>query len=112
MTARAKLPRPARLSGAVHFTGQFDSRRQGRYFTVLLRNRPIGPARLGVVAGRHAIPAAVERTRMKRAVREVFRRIRTGLGSIDVVVRIRQAASSGAMPEARRELESLLHARS
>ncbi|HWA13952.1 MAG TPA: ribonuclease P protein component [Burkholderiales bacterium] len=108
--ARAKLPRSARLSGAVHFTGQFDARRQGRHFTVLVRRRSSGTARLGVVAGRHGIPAAVDRSRMKRMVREVFRVLRPRLGSIDVIVRIRQAAAGQGLAVARGELEALLHA--
>lgn len=110
IVARAKLPRKARLSGAVYFTGQYDARRQGKYFTVLVRRNTSGPARLGVVAGRHAVPASVARSMMKRMVREVFRISRLELGNIDVIVRIRQPAIGRNVAPARQELETLLHA--
>jgi ribonuclease P protein component len=107
--ARAKLPRKARLCGAGSFTGRFPVRRQGTYFTVMLRDSPqAGPARLGIVAGRHAVPQAVARTRMKRAVREVFRHLRGSLGEIDVVVKVRRRAAGRQIGEARRELQALL----
>jgi RNase P protein component len=47
---------------------------------------------------------------MKRMVREVFRVLRPRLGSIDVIVRIRQSASGQSLAPARQELETLLHA--
>lgn len=43
-------------------------------------------------------------------VREVFRVLRPRLGSIDVIVRIRQAAAGQGLAVARGELEALLHA--
>lgn len=107
---RATLPRSVRLTGAAHFTGKFDKRRQGRYFAVLVRHRAAGPARLGVVAGRHAVAAATDRSRMKRVVREVFRQSRVELGNIDIIVRVRQVASGRGLVEARNELRSLLKA--
>lgn len=107
--ARAKLPRLARLSGAAHFTGQFSARRQGAYFTVLFRNRrESGLARLGIVVGRHAVPASVDRSLMKRTIREVFRNRRGEIGSVDVVVRVRRQADRRNIAEARHELEKLL----
>jgi len=107
--ARAKLPRLARLSGAVHFTGEFSARRQGVYFTILFRNmRENRPARLGIVAGRHAVPSSVDRSFMKRAIREVFRNKRGGIGSLDVIVRVRRPADRRNIAEARHELEKLL----
>jgi len=107
--ARAKLPRLARLSGAAHFTGGFSARRQGSYFTVLFRNkREGGAARLGIVAGRHAVPGSVDRSLMKRTIREVFRTMRGAVGSMDVVVRVRRRADRRTIADARHELETLL----
>lgn len=107
--ARAKLPRLARLTGAAHFTGEFSGRRQGVYFTVLFRNKPENePARLGIVAGRHAVPGSVDRSLMKRAIREVFRNKRQTMGSVDIVVRVRRKADRSTIAEARNELEKLL----
>ena len=107
--ARAKLPRLARLSGAAHFTGQFSARRQGVYFTILFRNRrENGLARLGIVVGRHAVPDSVDRSLMKRTIREVFRNRRGEIGSVDVVIRVRRQADRRNIAEARHELEKLL----
>jgi len=107
--ARAKLPRSARLSGAGHFTGGFTARRQGVYFTVLLRQQAAGqPARLGIVAGRHAVPGSVDRSFIKRTIREVFRRKRSELGSVDIVVKVRRQAGRSDGERLRRELQDLL----
>jgi ribonuclease P protein component len=74
---RAKLPRKARLQGGAQFTGEFPVRRFGRYFVVLARrNTAGGSGRLGLVAARKAVPLAVARNMMKRAAREVFRKVR------------------------------------
>lgn len=106
---RAKLPRLARLTGAAHFTGEFSGRRQGVYFTVLFRNKQDNePARLGIVAGRHAVPGSVDRSLMKRTIREVFRSKRETIGSVDIVVRVRRKADRSKIAEARHELEKLL----
>lgn len=108
--AGAKLPRTARLSGARHFTGAFPARRQGTYFTVLLRpTAPGQTARLGIVVGRHAVPGSVDRSFIKRTIREVFRRKRSELGSVDIVVRVRRQASKSEGERIRRELETLLN---
>lgn len=107
--ARAKLPRSARLSGAGHFTGDFPARRHGVYFTILLRTTgEKRPARLGIVAGRHAVPGSVDRSFIKRTIREVFRRRRSELGSVDIVVKVRRQAARNEGSRIRRELESLL----
>jgi ribonuclease P protein component len=106
---RLKLPRKARLAGGKYFTGVFSDKRYGRYFVVLARVSPDGgAARLGVVAGKQAAPKAVTRTRMKRMVREVFRKRRHQLLALDYVVRLRRAAAAGEFEHARRELENLL----
>jgi ribonuclease P protein component len=97
------------LSGRVHFTGAFTSRRQGKYLVVLGRSIVnTGPARLGIVVGRHTAPRSVARTLMKRTIREVFRQLRSELGPFDFVVRVRQSAARVELPAVRHELEKLL----
>jgi ribonuclease P protein component len=97
------------LHGGTHFTGAFSAKRQGRFFTVLTRNNPGGKcARLGIVIGRRTAPSAVVRSAMKRLVREVFRHLRSDLGTTDFVVRVRKPAIREEMAEARGELQSLL----
>jgi len=97
------------LSGAVHFTGEFAARRHGVYFTILFRpTTGAQPARLGIVAGRHAVPGSVDRSFIKRTIREVFRRKRSELGSVDIVVKVRRQAARTEGSRVRRELEDLL----
>ena len=106
---RPKLPRKARLTGGRYFTGAFSDKRYGRYFVVLARTSPEAfAARLGVVAGKQAAAKAVTRSRMKRMMREVFRQQRHQLPPLDYVVRLRRAAATGEVDQARHELEKLL----
>ena len=46
-----------------------------------------GYARLGVVVSKRLFPHAVDRNRMRRRIREAFRRIAAGLPALDLVVR-------------------------
>lgn len=108
-STRLGLPRQARLRGKAQFTGTFAKRRQGNFFIVLRRNKPIDQAaRLGIVISRHTAPRSVTRSLMKRAIREIFRHLRAQLGPVDIVVRVRQQARRADMPAARNELERLL----
>ena len=45
-------------------------------------------SRLGLVVGRKAVSRAVARNRIKRVIRERFRRARPGPGGLDLVVRV------------------------
>jgi ribonuclease P protein component len=68
-----------------------------------------GGPRLGMVIGRHQVARAVERTRLKRIIREVFRLRQHQLGPIDVVVRYRSLpGTDGANAAIRPELNELL----
>ena len=44
--------------------------------------------RLGLVVGRKAVSRAAARNRIKRVIRERFRRARAGLGGVDLVIRV------------------------
>jgi len=48
-----------------------------------------GSPRLGVIAGRHAWPRAVDRNRFRRLVRETFRLLQHRLQPRDYIVRAR-----------------------
>jgi ribonuclease P protein component len=68
----------------------------------------VGRARLGIVVGRRIAPRAVDRARARRVVREEFRKMRTGLGAVDIVIRVRKLISNAARAEARLEIRGLL----
>ncbi len=107
--SRATLPRSVRLRGAPQFTGAFTHRLKSPLFLVLVReNSSGGLTRLGIVVGRRNAPRAVDRSRLKRLVREEFRYLRSLLGPVDLVVRLRAPVSIGAHRQAREEIKRLL----
>ena len=62
-----------------------------------------------MVIGRHQVARAVERTRLKRIIREAFRLRQHQLGRIDIVVRYRAApGGDDANAVLRSELNELL----
>jgi ribonuclease P protein component len=65
-------------------------------------------ARIGIVTGKKVAPRAVDRNRVKRMVREVFRVCRGRLTGLDVVVRLRRCPPRGRGNQARSELVRLL----
>ena len=66
-------------------------RSSGKALTVLARPSGRGPARLGLAIPRKQIRRAVDRNRMKRLIRESFRRHQRLLTGLDVVVIGRRA---------------------
>jgi ribonuclease P protein component len=56
-------------------------------YTFYLARRDAGPPRLGILVSRRHSPAATERNRIKRCVREAFRLEQETLGALDVLVR-------------------------
>lgn len=51
-------------------------------------------ARLGLIVGKKAIAQAHARNRVKRIIRDRFRRAQAELGGIDLVVRVAEAANA------------------
>jgi ribonuclease P protein component len=64
-------------------------------------------ARLGLVIGRRELPRAVDRNRVKRLLREGFRRERAALGAIDLVVRLKKM-ERGKVDRLAEEFQELL----
>jgi ribonuclease P protein component len=62
------------------------------YFTVLAQGGSGRPARLGLAVSRKQVRRAVDRSRLKRLAREVFRLKRAALRGTDFVVMARGAA--------------------
>jgi ribonuclease P protein component len=91
----AGLPREARLRRPSEFAALRTSsgRAGGRCFHVRYRDNELGQARLGLAISKRVSKRAVERNRIKRLLRESFRRIRHQLPSIDVMVMAREQAA-------------------
>jgi ribonuclease P protein component len=67
-----------------------------------------GSSRLGVALARRLEPSAVERNRMKRILREAFRRHPVKLAGLDCVVTFRRALQPAEKAGLRGEAERLL----
>ncbi|HZZ92591.1 MAG TPA: ribonuclease P protein component [Usitatibacter sp.] len=78
-------------------------------FAMLHAGRSLsGHSRLGIALTRKMIPRAVERNRVRRLVREAFRRHMAKQLPMDCVVTLRQAVPAADLPQFRSELETLL----
>ena len=81
-----------RLTKTDEFSSVFGFRRaiRGKLLMLHYQPRPIGQndARLGLVIGKKLLKKAVDRNRVKRIVREQFRRERPKLPACDLIVRL------------------------
>ncbi len=93
MRRPAGFSRLKRLSSAAQFGQVFaqPKRSSDRYFTVLSRRNEINSARLGLTVSRRVARLAVDRNRLKRIAREVFR-CQQNLPPLDFVVMANKAA--------------------
>ena len=57
-------------------------------FSVVVRANPVGVPRLGLIVPKRVFPRAVDRNRMKRVLRELFRTRQSRLGSRDILIRV------------------------
>lgn len=70
-----------------------------RLFTVLARRGPGPGARLGLAVSKKNVKRAVDRNHVKRLVRESFRRQRSRLDDLDVVVLARRGVADHSNAE-------------
>ncbi|MEO8779105.1 MAG: ribonuclease P protein component [Rhodanobacter sp.] len=107
--SEATLPRAARLLRPGDFAALRTSsgRAGGRCFHMRYRDNELGRARLGLAISKRVSKRAVERNRIKRLVRESFRRVRHQLPPVDLMVMARELAAGVPGPELLRELEGI-----
>jgi len=72
------------------------------------RANGLSQARIGIITSRRVAPRAVDRNRMKRMVREVFRTLEKRPAGMDIVVELRRCPARSAHAAARAELVRLL----
>ena len=105
----AGLPREARLRSAGDFAAlrHTSGRFGGRCFSVRYRVNELGHPRLGLAISKRVSKRAVDRNRIKRLIRESFRRARLELPPVDLMVMARDQASGLPGPELLVELQAL-----
>jgi len=89
LSPRRRYPRRQRLGTAdiaSLLSGGRALKRPG--FSVLFRANLLGVPRLGLIVPKRVFPGAVDRNRMKRLLRELFRAQQARLGSRDILIRL------------------------
>ncbi|EIL90807.1 ribonuclease P protein component [Rhodanobacter spathiphylli B39] len=71
------------------------------------RENELGHARLGLAISKRVSKRAVERNRIKRLLRESFRRVRHQLPAVDMMVMAREQAAGVPGPQLLTELDGL-----
>jgi ribonuclease P protein component len=74
---------------------------------VRYRDNGLGHARLGLAISKRVSKRAVERNRIKRLLRESFRRVRHQLPPVDLMVMAREQAADVPGPELLRDIDTL-----
>lgn len=108
----ARFTKAARLRHRQEFLrAQAQGKRfHTRHFGVTLAPMAEGRPRLGLVATRR-MGKAVRRNRVKRLIREFFRRHQTGLPAFDLVIMAKKGAEALAYHQVEEELGRLLFSR-
>lgn len=103
-----RFRKKSRLLDASAYSRVFEkaTRSRDKWFTVLCRENDLDRARLGLAVSRKQCARAVGRNRIKRIVRESFRRHQDELSGLDIVVMNRAAAADAE----NKELETSLTA--
>ncbi|MCP4188317.1 MAG: ribonuclease P protein component [Gammaproteobacteria bacterium] len=86
------FPRQSRLTRAIDFRQVFQSNfRLGEAgITILLGKLPGSTPRIGFAIAKKQIPKAIQRNRLKRILRESFRKNRYRLPARDLVIMVRK----------------------
>ena len=107
--SNAGLPREARLRRPGDFAALRTSsgRAGGRCFHLRYRENELGHARLGLAISKRVSKRAVERNRIKRLLRESFRRVRHQLPPVDMMVMAREHAAGVSGPELLRDIDGM-----
>jgi ribonuclease P protein component len=98
------------LRGSAAFARLFRSGRRLEAERVQLLALPAAeaPGRIGYVIGSRHLPRAVDRNRLRRMLREIFRARRGAAGRFDIVLRLRGACSAAELASVAAEAASLL----
>lgn len=85
-------------------TGAFDRvfrggvRRDGEFVQLVFIETEHASGRAGLVVGRHALPLAVDRNRLRRVLRETLRRAGPAIEGYDVILRLKKRVLRRELP--------------
>ena len=104
-----RFGRRLRLLDGARFDAVFDYRRRAHsaHFCAHVAPNELGHARLGIAVSKRTAKKATARNRIKRIIRESFRRQRRGLGAVDYVVVAKAGGALVVSDELRAEMERL-----
>lgn len=105
----ASFPRSLRLLHGAEFEACFATRQRisGRYFLIHWAHSPDGHARLGLAVSHKVDRRAVRRNRLKRVLRDHFRRHHPRLPPLDLVVLPKREACAASTAQLRGDLQQL-----
>lgn len=105
----ASFPRSLRLLHGAEFEACFATRQRiaGRYFLIHWVRSPRGLARLGLAVSRKVDRRAVIRNRLKRILRDHFRRHHALLPGLDLVVLPKREACAASTAQLQGDLQQL-----
>jgi len=104
------FPKEVRLLTASDYSNVFQDvqlRVSSKNFLILARNYGIDHPRLGIIIAKKNVKLAVERNRLKRQLRETFRKKRELLPNLDIVLLAKKGANSCDNSLIAKELEYL-----
>ena len=106
------MTRRYRLRGANEFARMFRNGRRLETTRVQLFFAPAAQAlgRVGYVIGSRQLPRAVDRNRLRRLLRELFRTRRRAVCDFDIVLRLRRACPAAELSLVVAEAGTLLEA--
>lgn len=78
------------------------------HFNILYVPNSLGYPRVGFVVAKKNVPGAVERNRVKRVLREVFRRNKSLFGSMDVVFIAKKGSETLDFSLAQKEIKEIV----
>lgn len=109
MAGRHRFPRCARLLHPAEFDAAFkNGRRCSAKFLSAIASASSGPqSRLGLTVSKKNAPRAVDRNRIKRQIRESFRRMLPLNPAVDIVVSARGGSAKASSAELRADLQQL-----
>jgi ribonuclease P protein component len=105
------FPKTARLLNARDYKPVFDHSRykvSNKHFLFLAKASQARRPRIGLVIAKKHIPKAVQRNRLKRALREAFRLHQANIPLIDIVVLARKDADKLPPVELRSMINKLI----